>query len=229
MLGVYLRIIDKKLLIPFFVFPRVQMKNVLIFDYDGVIVDSFQIFMANFIDACKKEGWSSIATKNDFLKLFEKNMYESMFAMGMTKEEILSIVYRMRDALIQNQDKMKPFKGIFDILAVLSKKGFLFIVTSNETQVVEKYLKSQNLFGFFKEIYGSDTGASKIEKILKIKNNNPGCNYFYIGDTQGDILEGKKSGVKTVAVSWGWHDKEQLKEVSPDFLIDNPKDLFKIL
>lgn len=205
------------------------MKNVLIFDYDGVIVDSFEIFMDNFIEACKKEGWPSIATKDDFLSLFENNMYESMFAIGMTKEEILRIVYRMRDALIENQDKMKPFTGIADVLGVLSKENMLFIVTSNETQVVEKYLKSQNLFGFFKEIYGSDTGASKIEKILKIKEKNPGFNYFYIGDTKGDILEGKKSGVKTVAVVWGWHEKEQLEKVSPDFLIHAPSDLFKII
>ena len=205
------------------------MKNVLIFDYDGVIVDSFEIFMTNFIEACKKEGWNSIATKDDFLKLFENNMYESMYEIGMTKEEILRIVFRMRDALIQNQHKLKLFNGITDVLKALLKKNLLFIVTSNETQVVERYLRSHKLFGFFKEIYGSDTGASKIEKILSIKKNNPNCNYFYIGDTQGDILEGIKSGVKTVAVGWGWHDKEQLKIVSPDFLIDSPKDLFKIL
>lgn len=205
------------------------MKNVLIFDYDGVIVDSLNIFMHNFIDACKKEGWASIATKDDFLRLFEKNMYESMFAMGMTKEEILSIVYHMRDALTQNQDKMKPFEGIPDALKVLSKRNRLFIVTSNEIQVVEEYLKSQKLFSFFKKIYGSDTGASKIEKIIKIKDENPNFDYFYIGDTQGDILEGKKSNVKTVAVTWGWHKKEQLKKVEPDFLIESPQDLFKII
>jgi phosphoglycolate phosphatase len=205
------------------------MKNVLIFDYDGVIVDSFEVFMTNFIEACKKEGWSSIATKDDFLKLFENNMYESMYEIGMTKEEILRIVFRMRDALIQNQHKLKLFNGITDVLKALLKKNLLFIVTSNETQVVVRYLRSHKLFGFFKEIYGSDTGASKIEKILSIKKNNPNCNYFYIGDTQGDILEGIKSGVKTAAVGWGWHDKEQLKIVSPDFIINNPKELLKIL
>lgn len=205
------------------------MKNVLIFDYDGVIVDSYQIFMTNFINACKKEGWSSIATREDFLKIFEKNMYESMYAMGMKKEEIYRIINRMRAALIQNQDKLKTFKGINDILKVISKKNLLFIVTSNDTQVVEKYLRSQKIYGFFKKIYGFDDGASKIEKIKNIKKNNPNCNYFYIGDTQGDILEGITSGVKTVAVGWGWHDKEQLKVVSPDYIIDTPEGLFNIL
>lgn len=40
--------------------------NLLIFDYDGVIVDSLKIFMENFILACKKEGVNEIANKRDF-------------------------------------------------------------------------------------------------------------------------------------------------------------------
>jgi phosphoglycolate phosphatase len=205
------------------------MKNILIFDYDGVIVDSFQIFMTNFIKACKEEGWNNIQTKDDFLKIFEKNMYDGMYEMGMTKEEILRIIYRMRMALIKNQAHLKPFNGIYDVLKVLSKKNLLYIVTSNDTHVVENYLKSQKLLGFFKEIYGLDKGESKIEKILQIKKINPNCKYFYIGDTKGDILEGVKSGVKTAAVGWGWHNKKQLKVISPDFFVDTPEDLFNII
>ena len=201
--------------------------NVLIFDYDGVLVDSLDIFMKYFISACKKQGFEDIATKKDFLKLFEQNMYESMFAIGMTRDQILKIVYFMRDALIENQDKIKVFKEIPETLEKLSKKNRLVIVTSNETKVVKDFLKYRDL-EYFSDIYGSDKAASKIEKIGKIKEKYPDGNYFYIGDTQGDIIEGKKADVKTVAVSWGWHDKGQLEEVNPDFIISNPNDLVKI-
>lgn len=204
------------------------MGNVLIFDYDGVIVDSLDVFMENFIVACKRQGFENIASKKEFLKLFENNMYESMFAEGMTKDQILKIVYYMRDALIENQDKIKIFKSIPEILEKLSEDNILVIVTSNETKVVEKFLSSRYL-DFFREIYGSDKAASKIEKIKIIKEKYPGSNYFYIGDTRGDILEGRKAGVKTVAVSWGWHEKRRLEGTNPDFIIDNPKELEKIL
>ena len=204
------------------------MKNVLIFDYDGVLVDSFDIFMNNFIKACNKQGFESIATEKDFLKLFENNMYESMFARGMTKAQILKIVYFMRDALTENQDKIKVFEGISETLEKLSKENRLVIVTSNETNVVNNFLKSRNL-SFFDDIYGSDKAPSKIEKINKIKDKYPNENYFYIGDTKGDIIEGKKACVKTVAVSWGWHKKEQLEELDPDFIIDNPKELEELV
>jgi len=204
------------------------MKNVLIFDYDGVIVDSFDIFMKNFIVACKKQGFENIASKKEFLKLFENNMYESMFAMGMTKDQILKIVYYMRDALIENQDKIKVFPGIIQVLQKLSKENNMVIVTSNDTNVVKKFLKSGNM-DFFNEIFGSDKASSKIEKIEKIKKKYPNSKYFYIGDTQGDIIEGSNAGVKTVAVTWGWHEKEQLEEVKPDFILNSPKELENII
>lgn len=204
------------------------MTNILIFDYDGVIIDSLDIFMENFIHACKKEGFPEIASKKEFLELFEKNMYESMFEIGMTKEQILRIVYFMRDQLIKNQDKIKIFPDIKETLKKLSEENILVIVTSNDTNVVEKFLKSKNL-EYFDETYGSDKEPSKIVKIKKIKQKYPKSNYYYIGDTAGDIIEGKKAGINTVAVTWGWHPENKLKANSPDFLIKKPEELLNVI
>jgi phosphoglycolate phosphatase-like HAD superfamily hydrolase len=35
----------------------------------------------------------------------------------------------------------------------------------------------------------------------------------------GDLLEAQKSGVRTIAVSWGFHGENRLKKGSPDLLI----------
>jgi len=42
-------------------------------------------------------------------------------------------------------------------------------------------------------------------------------------------LEGKRAGVKSSGVSWGWHSKNKLKKANPDFLIDNPDELINLL
>jgi len=204
------------------------MKNVLIFDYDGVLVDSLELFMKHFIFACKKEGFSNVSSKNDFLKLYEKNMYESMFDLGMSKENILNIVYYMRDQLLKNQAKLDVFPGIKKVLPYLSRDNILVVVTSNDTDVVKSFLKSYNV-DFFDEIFGSDKDASKTAKIKKIKTLFDADRYFYIGDTVGDIVEGKLADVKTVAVSWGWHPREKLLKAKPDFLIDDPSELIGLL
>jgi len=198
--------------------------NLLIFDYDGVIVDSLKIFMENFILACKKEGVNEIANKRDFLELFEGNMYDSMARKGMSREKILHIVYAMRDAIIKNQDNINLFDGVAEAIKELSVNNKLAVVTSNETAIVKKFLKDRNI-DYFEEIIGSDKEASKVKKIKWLKEEFPGHDYYFIGDTVGDIIEGRMAGAKTVAVTWGWHSESKLMEVSPDYIFRSPKEL----
>ena len=73
------------------------MQQVLIFDYDGVIVDSLEVFMKDFIKACKQEGYPEIATKKEFLQLFQGNMFDQMMKKGMDKKTILNIVYTLKE------------------------------------------------------------------------------------------------------------------------------------
>ena len=200
------------------------MKNLLIFDYDGVLVDSFDIFMTQFIRACEREGMHHIAGREQFLELFEGNMYEGMLGMGMQKEQILRIVYTMRDGLRRQQKNLRLFKGIKEALHELSKEHALMIVTSNETRTVAEFLDAHRIH-FFDEVIGSDREPSKVKKIEYIRTTYAGYQYFYIGDTAGDIREGRCAGVKTVAVTWGWHTEQRLREASPDYLVHSPEEL----
>lgn len=205
------------------------MKNVLIFDYDGVLVDSFDIFSHHFISACKEENLDEIANKDDFLDLFDNNMYESMFDRGLTKDKIIKIVYKLKEGLLKDQDKMDLFPGIKKVVRELSKseKNKLIIVTSSETNVVKRFLKMHDIDDF-DAVIGSDKEASKVKKIEKIKSEFKGSKFYYIGDTKGDIVEGKNAGVKTVGVTWGWHGKNRLKVETPEYLINEPKQLTKL-
>jgi phosphoglycolate phosphatase len=201
------------------------MQQVLIFDYDGVIVDSLEIFMKHFIKACKQEGYPEIATKKEFLKLFHGNMFDQMMKKGMDKKTILNIVYTLKEGLETHQDEIRLFSNMKNVLEQLSKNCKLIISTSNETNVVRNHLKKENIERLFDGIYGSDIEPSKVKKIQIIQNKNPSKDYFYIGDTIGDILEGKQAQVKTIAVSWGWHTKEELLKIKPDHIVDKPSNL----
>lgn len=52
--------------------------------------------------------------------------------------------------------------------------------------------------------------------------------YSYIGDTVGDIKEAKSAKVTTVAVTWGWHDLDQLQQAQPDSLVHHPSELLSL-
>jgi len=204
------------------------MRQVLIFDYDGVIVDSFSIFMTYFIEACKKQGYGFIATKKDFLQLFNGNMFEQMMQKGMDRKTILSIVYHLKDGLIKHQQKIEPFPKMPTVLQKLAQQHTLIVSTSNETKVVEEYLKKKNLYNLFDCIYGSDIEPSKVKKIQLIRKNNHFDKYTYIGDTVGDVKEAKRANIQIIAVTWGWHSKKQLQHAHPDLIIDQPNELLSL-
>lgn len=200
------------------------MGPTLIFDYDGVIVDSLDLFMRFFIEACKKEGFEEIGSKEIFLSLFDGNMFEKMAQKGMSRGQILHIMLFMKEKLLRNQGKLQVFKGMKQTLSTLSEQYPLYIITSNESNVVKQFLISQEL-AVFKDIYGSDKEPSKVKKIHHIKQQNNSDKVFYIGDTVGDIMEGKQAGVQTIAVTWGWHDEEKLQKSGPSYIVSHPTDL----
>lgn len=201
------------------------MENAIIFDYDGVIADSKEIFMKYFLEACKIYD-VNISTEEEFLNLYKGNIYESMLSMGLSREKILSVVYYMRKGLIKNRDKIRFFPGMDKVIKMLSSHH-LFIVTSNDSELVREFVQSWNM-DFFEDILGSDKEASKVKKIKWIMTRYSSCNHFFVGDTVGDIIEGKKAGIKTVAVTWGWHKEKELSKAEPDYVVTEPSQLIKI-
>ena len=204
----------------------ISQKNILIFDFDGVIADSLDIFMKKAITACIKYGSTQVKTKEDFLSLFEDNLYESLVKRGIPEDKLQNMIEELRIGP-KEQNKIKIFDGIKEALLQLSKNHRIFIITSNVTQAVEEFLKSKGIT-FFEEVMGADKGTSKVKKIELIKLKFPKYELVYIGDTLGDIIEGKKAGAKTVAVTWGWHDENRLKKGKPDYMVRNPKELIKL-
>jgi len=204
------------------------MKKVIIFDYDGVIVDSLDVYEKAVISAFQKNNCNQITSRKSFLDLFDGNFFESAVKIGIPRERIPAILRELELNLQSLQIKLKLFAGIPQVLSELAKKCKIYIVTSNLTGVVKTYLESQKIMTI-EEIIGADKEVSKIKKIEYIKSKFPNGKFLYVGDTKGDMIEGKKAGVKTVAVSWGWHSVSKLKEGNPDFIVKRLNELLSLV
>lgn len=204
------------------------MKSLFLFDFDGVLADSLDIYADAVTRCLERIGTPVVKCKEDYLALFDGNFYESMAARGVdlvafaqaTKETFPAIDY----------DAMKPFSGLIPVLAALQKDHLLAVVSSNGSRTIRRMLVRFGFDPYFREIFGFDFLFSKKEKIDYAieKYGIPREMAFYIGDTGGDILEARAAGVRSVAVTWGWHDRERLLALHPDFLIDTPEGLLTI-
>ncbi len=201
--------------------------KVIIFDYDGVIANSFDCFYGAYKKACQKLGYNELANENTMLQLFEHNFYEAVYQ-KLNKESGRLFLKTLGTCLKEAGTNYKIFDGMVDVLEKLGKITKVFIVTANIGEVVKQHLENNGV-NAIPQILGAEIATSKLERINKIKNIVPNATYFFVSDTLGDIREAHLAGIKTIAVLWGWHNSEILQKGSPHYIVSTPKELLAII
>ena len=206
-----------------------ESRDLVMFDYDGVIVDSFEVFATAFVDACRLAGIGAVTTPEQVLALFEDNLYTSLRAGGASAPQIEKALSRTGQALIRATHWLRPFPLMPQVLAELGESRTVVIVTSSPEAVVEGWLRRHGVQGVA-EVAGAETGRSKVEKIRDLTARFAGQQaYWYVGDTAGDIREAREAGVTPLGVAWGWHDPELLEEAGAQRIAATPAELLAIV
>lgn len=204
-------------------------KKLFLFDFDGVLVDSLDVYHRAVSWCLEKIGTPIIKTQEEYVALFEDNFYEALAKKGVDLDAFSGALIEYAKSVDYYQD-VKPFSAVLPVLEELCGDNTLAIISSNSSQAIRKILARFQYNGCFQDILGSEFHLSKK---IKIDYAVTTCgisreNAYYVGDTSGDVREGKAAGVKTIAVTWGWHSRKMLVAAQPDFLIDDPKELKNI-
>src|SRR6056297_196912 len=200
------------------------MKDIIIFDYDGVIADSLDFVIDIYNDLAPKYSLGKIKDKKEFTEFFNGNFFQGLKDNGIKPEISEKFLKDMTDQLAEHTEKTPFFDGIKETLEELAENYKLMIITSNLSRVVKKNLDKKDITSIG-EVVGADKEKSKVKKIEKVTKENPERAIYYVGDTVGDIYEGRKAGVTTIGVTWGFHDKEKMESAEPDHLVGSLKEL----
>ena len=206
------------------------MTKVIIFDFDGTLADTIDILLSITNRLSAEFGFKS-ATKEELAQLSNLNSWQILQYSGISIFKFPLLIRRLKAELHSEVPHIQLFPGIKEVLLELKKRGFqLGIITSNSRENVLGALERNGLQDTFTFIYsGSTFGKHKvINKWLRIENIHTE-KVVYVGDEIRDIDAAKKTGIKVIAVGWGFNSPQALAAQNPNFLIERPQELIEIM
>lgn len=222
------------------------MLRAVIFDFDGVIADSFPDqfdwfkYICNLLEKPFKYN-SHEEFKQDYKVPIYPNMYEFLGFDWDREKDIIWPEYNKHKA----NAKIPIFEGIDEVIKELDKKGLdLAIASINTHKAIEKPLEEYDLKKYFKTIIGrEDLPTHNCERLLK---PDPAClllalgeleyspqETISIGDHPTDIMAARNIAnylngiIPTIAVTYGFGLKDKLLEQKPEFIVDKPIEILE--
>jgi phosphoglycolate phosphatase len=200
-------------------------KKFILFDFDGVILDSFDTALGVAQMICPH------VTDESHRKRFEGNINDWANFKDEHTDKCRHDINFFDEYLPKIRSEVKIFYGIKEVIENLSKDYILIVISSTISAPIFEILEKFGLAKHFTEIMGNDVHKSKVEKIKmvfdKYKTKAEDC--VFVTDTLGDIKEANETGVKSIAVTWGFHSKETLLKGEPFLVINEPSELINVV
>lgn len=196
----------------------------IIFDFDGVIVDTF-----NSLYGLNKAVLKSIGinfSETDYRNCFKNNFHLSI--KEFIGDELLYNKYLKlrKDNFHHYYSDPELFNGAIDFLREIAGRAKLAIVSSTEKEVIRRTLEKHGIETIFDRVFGSNNFSKKMILIkIGARWKVPLSKIVLVSDTSGDIVVAKNLGLKAAGVLWGYHGYKELKATQPDFLAHNFSEL----
>lgn len=193
--------------------------KIILFDFDGVIVDSFA-FCYKIMSSHKP------LTLEEYRARFEGNINDAINRTDQDKK-----LFNFFGQYTAKLMKCKPNQAVVSVIKELARDHTCIIISSTISEAIKSYLLAYDLDDLFADVLGNDVEQSKtkkIEGVLRRYNILP-AEIIFITDTLGDIREAKKCHVESIAVTWGFHSAETLQKGNPLYIVDNARNILDII
>jgi len=196
------------------------MKNI-IFDYDGVLVDTFDFHLQKV-----NEIYNINLTAQEYKDVHDGNFFNA----NLSKFEGIDFS-KYAEAVSEEQGELPLNESIHTLLLKLAQNNTLHLVTSAWKAQVQPSLANHGILDLFSSWQYADNGKSKHDKLTNLlqQQNTPVENFIFITDTLGDLLEASQVGIRTIAVTFGFHGEDHLSGGHPTHIAHSVNEIGNIL
>jgi pyrophosphatase PpaX len=207
---------------------------VVLFDFDGTVIDSGAIIIASMRHATKTVLGRDIPDEELGRAVGGSGLVEQMRLIAPERVEELVACYREHNEPLHAE--LAECAGMTDVLTQLKDEGRrLGVVTAKRRETVRLAFSYLPLERFFDVVVGSDDTerhkpdpqplAHALELLQATREEA-----VYVGDSPFDVRAAKAAGMHAVAVTWGGiHPRERLEAEEPDAVVETPEELLAAL
>lgn len=198
-------------------------KTLVVFDFDGVIVDSADVHRRTYQAIFAAFGKTfPLDTPEKWREGYQSKWELNFLQNGVSQQEIRSMLARYWEYI--DYSEVSFFAGIPDILKELGLHHQLAILSSTKSPVITEKLSEQHLTEIFWRIDGRDDVSAKGAKLgalIQDAGVTPDRTVM-IGDTESDILAAMSQNSKSIAVTYGWYPQARFSGTTPELFVDRP-------
>jgi phosphoglycolate phosphatase len=207
--------------------------DAVLFDLDGVLVDSRVAFVRSINAALSEHGLPE-RDADELLQYLGPPLHRTMerFAADEAQADALVMSYRARYRRTM-ADESAVFDGIPEALEALAATRPLVVATSKAQALAEPLLEQLGLRERFGAVYGPQLQARDEAKSLTIARALEGLPHarrpVMVGDRKFDVLGARAHDMPCVGVLWGIGSERELREAGAVALVQEPGDLVALL
>lgn len=205
-----------------------SMKRLILFDFDGTLVDIQPVFFAITNRLAQKFGYSPL-TPVDLPQL--KNLSLAIFLWQRLGWRILLFPWILkagRKEYHQLIPQVQLFSGMKELIETLRLKECKIGIVSSSTQATVVALLKKFGIDLTLVVHSSLFNKAQILKETIEQNSFTISQTIYIGDEVRDVRACQKIGLDVLAVTWGLNSKQALQAANAT-TVDTRNELLSIL
>ncbi len=206
----------------------VPQHPVYLFDIDGTIMDSAADICGAQRDVLVAAGYSGDLSDQFLRGYIGLHLIDLFGDLGFAADRIDSMVEHYRSIYPQRcHANTVVYPGVAEMLASLG--GRKSTATTKGTKTTRAVLEQFSLLHHFDHVQGTDGFPAKPEPdVILTALSGLGAQpheCLFVGDSPADMEAGRRAGVRTCAVRWGYGNLDEMAKWEPDYWIDTPAQL----
>lgn len=209
--------------------------DTIIFDLDGTLIDTNEIIVRSFRSTFERHFPNLSLTDEQIHEFIGPTLHQTFG--DYTKDPFLvqDMIDSYREFYVEYEvGNFHIYPDVVEVITELKTQGYNLAILTSKFRIAAwpsfTHYGLETLFDVFvglDDVEHAKPHKNAVETVLKQFPGYQGA--IMIGDNQGDILAGKNAGIYSAGVAWSLKGPRYLMEVNPDYMVQNMRDVFRII